>query len=48
VKIEYVDISQEEFDKKLEGFEKNLSSFFSESKTLEGEIQSNLKVLKYV
>ena len=47
VKIEYVDITHEEFELKLKGFENNLTSFFTESKSLEEEIQKNLKGLKY-
>ena len=47
VKIEYVDITQEEFEAKLSGFESNLTELFAESKKLEGEIQSNLEGLKY-
>jgi type I restriction enzyme M protein len=47
VKIEYVDISADEFATKMNGFESNLDSLFSESKSLEKEIQNNLKRLKY-
>jgi type I restriction enzyme M protein len=47
VKIEYTDISTEEFNAKLKGFEDNLTTMFEESKTLETEIQNNLKGLKY-
>ena len=47
VKIEYVDITHEEFTAKMNGFEKDLADLFGESKTLEKEIQGNLKVLKY-
>lgn len=47
IKIEYVDITQEEFESKLKGFEDSLSSLFAESKTLETEIQKNLKRLNY-
>ena len=35
VKIEYVDISQEEFVSKLNDFENNLEGMFDESKILE-------------
>jgi len=45
IKIEYVDITQDEFDTKMKGFEDNLSNLFAEGKTLETEIQSNLKRL---
>lgn len=47
VKIEYVDITTEEFDAKMKSFEENLRQLFAESKTLETEIQNNLKGLKY-
>jgi type I restriction enzyme M protein len=47
VKIEYTDITAKEFDDKMKYFETNLSSLFSESKTLEIEIQNNLKGLRY-
>lgn len=47
VKIEYVDITEEEFTAKMKGFESNLEGLFAESKSLEKEIQLNLKSLKY-
>lgn len=47
VKIEYVDITHEEFDAKLNEYEVNLSSLFAESQQLETEIKSNLAKLKY-
>ena len=47
VKIDYVDITNEEFTAKLKGFEDNLNDLFAESKVLESEIQHNLKSLKY-
>jgi type I restriction enzyme M protein len=47
VRIEYVDITQQEFEAKLKGFEENLTTLFAESKTLGTEIQNNLKGLKY-
>jgi len=47
VKIEYVDITQEEFEAKMNGFKENLNKLFAESKELEDEIQNNLKGLKY-
>ena len=48
VKIEYTDITPEAFAAKMKTFETNLSELFNESKTLELEIQNNLKSLKYV
>ena len=47
VKIEYVDITPEEFTDKMKSFEDNLNCLFTESKILEKEIQNNLKGLKY-
>jgi len=47
VKIEYVDITQEEFEAKLEGFDAALSQLFTESKKLESQIQINIERLKY-
>jgi type I restriction enzyme M protein len=47
VKIEYVDITHEQFDAKLKGFEESLSSHFDESKKLQFEIQRNLSALNY-
>ncbi len=47
VKIEYVDITAEEFEDKLKDFESSLNELFAESDILENEIQKNLKILKY-
>lgn len=47
VKIEYVDITADEFKIKMESFESNLKELFAESKSLESEIQENLKTLNY-
>lgn len=47
VKIEYVDITREEFENKLKGFEDKLKNLFAESKELEKEINENLKTLNY-
>lgn len=47
IKIEYVDITAEEFEAKIKGFESNLESLFTESRSLENEIQDNLKTLRY-
>lgn len=47
VKIEYTDITPEEFAAKMEGFKSNLDELFAESKTLEKEIQKQLNGLKY-
>ncbi len=47
VKIEYIDITAEEFEAKMKSFEENLSNLFEESKKLETEIQNNFKRLRY-
>lgn len=46
VKIEYTDITPEEFEEKMKGFKTNLDNLFTESKTLENEIQKQLNGLK--
>lgn len=47
VKIEYVDISQGEFEKKLNGISNDLGKLFSDSRTLEADIEKQLAGLKY-
>ena len=47
VKIEYTDLSPKEFEDKMKTFESNLSTLFSESKTLEMEINNNIKSLNF-
>lgn len=47
VKIEYVDITPEEFEAKMNSYTSNLASLFSESKKLEKEIMKQLAGLKY-
>ena len=47
VKIEYIDITADEFATKMNDFESNLENLFAESKKLEKEIQSNLKGLRH-
>ncbi len=47
VKIEYTDISQEEFEDKMNGYKANLEKLFGESRDLEKEIQKQLVGLKY-
>ena len=47
VKIDYVDISQEEFEAELSGYKGNLSSLFTQSRELEKEIEKQLEGLKY-
>lgn len=48
VKIEYVDITPEQFAEKMQGFTSNLDSLFSQSRELETEIKKQLAGLKYV
>jgi len=47
VKIEYIDISQAEFDDKIADYQDNLNGLFIQSKSLEVDIQSSLKTLVY-
>lgn len=47
VKIEYTEISGEDFAAKMKDFQSNLESMFAESRELENEIQKQLKGLKY-
>jgi len=47
VKIEYTDITPEEFTAKMDGFKNNLDALFAESKTLEIEIKKQLEGLRY-
>ena len=47
VKIEYTNITPEEFAKKLNDYKENLNKLFTESKSLEVDIQKQLNGLKY-
>lgn len=47
VKIDYVDITPEQFAQKMQGFTSNLESLFSQSRALEAEIKTQLMGLKY-
>ena len=47
VKIEYVDITPEQFSEKMQGFTSNLDSLFSQSRELEAELKMQLAGLKY-
>jgi len=47
VKIEYVDITPEEFEAKMNSYKSNLDTLFSESRELEKEIKKQLAGLKY-
>jgi type I restriction enzyme M protein len=46
VKIDYTDITPEEFEEKMKGYKTNLDNLFAESKSLEIEIQKQLNGLK--
>lgn len=48
VKIEYVDITPEQFAEKMKGFSDNLDGLFKQSRDLEGEIKKRLAGLDYV
>lgn len=47
IMIEYVDITKEEFEEKIKGYEANLKDYFSESERLQKEILDSLRKLKY-
>lgn len=47
IKIEYVDITKQDFEKKIEAYKSNLQTYFLESKELENRIVQNLGKLKY-
>lgn len=47
IKIEYVDISQQEFEDKLLNAQSNLTTFFDKSRQLETDILDSLKSLKF-
>ena len=47
VKIEYVDITAEEFETKMNEYKSNLAKYFKQSHELEDEIQKKLELLKY-
>ena len=47
MKIEYVELTQEEFDSKMAELTANLQQFFDEGNTLQKEIMEQLKKVKY-
>ncbi|HBS6110565.1 SAM-dependent DNA methyltransferase [Klebsiella pneumoniae] len=47
VKIEYTDMTPEQFTAKMKGFTENLESLFSQSRELEAEIKTQMAGLKY-
>ncbi len=47
VKIDYVDITEEEFNVKMNTFQENLQNLFAENNELEKEIMKNIQALKF-
>ncbi len=47
VKIEFVELTSEEFEEKMDSFKSNLEKLFSEGKSLEDEIRERLEELSY-
>ena len=47
VEIEYVDITEDEFNKKMADYETNLKSFFEESRKLEADIMGSLSKIQF-
>lgn len=47
VKIEHIDITEDEFTDKMRKYKENLKTFFVESKELEQEIEEHLVAIKY-
>ena len=47
IKIEYIDITKEEFETKMKGFQNNLEKMFKESRELEDEIKKQLAGLSF-
>lgn len=47
VKVEYVELTQTEFEAKMAGYKANLAQYFADGKKLEEEIMNNLGMVKY-
>lgn len=47
IKIDYVDITEEEFNKRISGYKQTLEEQFAESHRLEKEIMAQLEMLKF-
>ena len=47
IKIEYIDITSEEFKQKMDGYKNDLNHMFEKSRNLENEILDNLNQLRY-
>ena len=48
IRIEYVEISEEQFNQNMKGYKERLQMLFDEGKTLENSILQDLGDLKYV
>ena len=46
IKIEYSEITPEEFEQKIAGYQTNLQAYFEQGKKLESKILQNLASLK--
>lgn len=47
IKIDYVDISQEEFEEKMQGYQDRLANLFAQSHELEKEIAEQMRRVRY-
>ena len=47
VKIEYIELTKEQFEERINDFKRSLDTLFKDSKTLEDEIRSQLEEIKY-
>ncbi len=47
VKIEYIELTEEEFNNKMKEYIENLNQYFAEGKQLEEDIKQGLGELKY-
>lgn len=47
VKIEYIELTEEEFLKKMSNFTTRLEKLFAEGKEMESEIKKQLRQVKY-
>ena len=47
MKIEYIELTQEEFEAKINGYKETLTKLFQEDDALNKEIQASLEKLKY-
>lgn len=47
VKIEYIELTQDEFEEKMQSYQENLSILFKQSETIQKNIQESLEKVKY-